>query len=118
MGSVASIVGDVVGGAVDVVGDVVEGVGDIGQDVIDVAADTVSSVGDTVSGVVEGALDNPIGTAAMIATAVAAPQLLPVVSAGNVVANGGNIEDALLAAGATYAGQAVASTLNSQLGTA
>jgi hypothetical protein len=118
MGSVASFVGDVVGGAVDIVGDVVEGVGDVGQDIIDVAADTVETVGDTVGNVVQGALDDPIGTAAMIGTAIYAPQLLPVVSAGNVIANGGDIEDALISAGAVYAGQAVASTLNSQLGTA
>ena len=118
MGSVASFVGDVVGGAVDVVGDVVEGVGDIGQDIIDVAADTVETVGDTVGDVVQGALDDPIGTAITIGTAVYAPHLLPVVSAGNVIANGGNIEDALISAGAVYAGQTVASTLNSQLGTA
>jgi hypothetical protein len=100
MGAVASFVGDVVG-------DVVEVVGDVAEDVVQVAGDAIEDVGETLEATVQGALDDPIGTIATVATAVYAPYMLPAVSAGRVVANGGDLDDALKAAAITYAAQGV-----------
>lgn len=99
MGAVASFVGDVV----DTVGDVVETVGDVAEDVVQAAGDAVETVGETVGSVVEGALEDPIGTMATVA-AIATQQyyMLPAISAGKVVANGGDLDDALKAAAVTY----------------
>jgi hypothetical protein len=98
MGAVASFIGDAVG-------DVVEVVGDVAEDVVQVAGDAVEDVGQTLEATVQGALDDPIGTMATVATAVYAPYMLPAVSAGRVVANGGDLDDALKAAAITYAAQ-------------
>ena len=55
---------------------------------------------------VNAALKDPIGTAAMVVTAVYAPELLPAVSATNAVAHGASLEDAAKAAAISYgAGQ-------------
>jgi len=101
MSAVVSAVTNVVGGAIDIVGDVADSV-------VNVAADAVDTVADTVSGVVEGALDDPIGTMASVAAAATGQYyLLPAISAGKVVANGGDLDDALKSAAITYvAGQA------------
>jgi hypothetical protein len=84
------------------VGDVVEFVGDVGETIVQAAGDVVEAVGDVAQGVVQGALDDPLGTIAKIGTAIYAPYLLPFVSAGLVVANGGDIEDALIAGATSY----------------
>jgi len=107
MGAVASFVGDVVG-------DVVETVGDVAEDIVQVAGDAVEDVGQTLEATVQGALDDPIGTMATVATAVYAPYALPAVSAGRVVANGGDLDDALKAAAITYAAQGVGNYVGGQ----
>jgi hypothetical protein len=107
MGAVASFVGDVVG-------DVVEVVGDVAEDVVQVAGDAVQDVGQTLESTVQGALNDPIGTMATVATAVYAPYMLPAVSAGRVVANGGDLDDALKAAAITYAAQGVGDYMGGQ----
>jgi hypothetical protein len=107
MGAVASFVGDVVG-------DVVETVGDVAEDVVQVAGDAVEDVGQTLETTIQGALDDPIGTMATVATAVYAPYALPAVSAGRVVANGGDLDDALKAAAITYAAQGVGDYVGGQ----
>jgi len=119
MGAVASFVGDVVGGAVDIVGDVVETVGDVAGSVVEAAADAVDDVASTVGDVVEGALDDPIGTMASVA-AIATQQyyLLPAISAGKVVANGGDLDDALKAAAITYVAGEVGGAVGDQVSTA
>lgn len=107
MGAVASFVGDAVG-------DVVEVVGDVAQDVVQVAGDAVQDVGQTLESTIQGALNDPIGTMATVATAVYAPYMLPVVSAGRVVANGGDLDDALKSAAITYAAQGVGDYMGGQ----
>lgn len=112
MGAVASFVGDVVG-------DVVEVVGDVAEDVVQVAGDAVEDVGSAVGDVVEGALEDPIGTMATVA-AIATQQyyLLPAISAGKVVANGGDLDDALKAAAITYVAGEVGGAVGDQVSTA
>ena len=119
MGAVASFVGDVVGGAADIVGDVVETVGDVAESVVEAAADAVDDVASTVGDVVEGALEDPIGTMASVA-AIATQQyyLLPAISAGKVVANGGDLDDALKAAAITYVAGEVGGAVGDQVSTA
>lgn len=115
MGAVADFVGDVV----DTVGDVVEVVGDVAEDVVQVAGDAVEDVGNAVGDVVEGALEDPIGTIATVA-AIATQQyyLLPAISAGKVVANGGDLDDALKAAAITYVAGEVGGMAGDQVSTA
>lgn len=112
MGAVADFVEDTVGGAIDIVGDVAEGI-------VDVAADAVDTVADTVGDVVQGALQDPLGTIATVA-AVATQQyyLLPAISAGKVVANGGDLDDALKAAAISYAAGEVGGMAGDQVSTA
>jgi hypothetical protein len=114
MGAVADFVEDVA----DFAGDVIEFVGDVGQDIIDVAGEAISYVADNIEKTVKAALEDPIGTMISVATAVYAPYLLPVVSAGRVVANGGDLDDALKAAAITYVSQGVGQYVGDQLGTA
>lgn len=115
MGAVADFVGDVV----DTVGDVVETVGDVAGDIVEAAGDAVETVGETVGDVVEGALQDPIGTMATVA-AIATQQyyLLPAISAGKVVANGGDLDDALKAAAITYVAGEVGGMAGDQVSTA
>jgi hypothetical protein len=97
------------------VGDVVEFVGDVGETVVQAAGDVVEVVGDVAEGVVQGAIDDPLGTIAKVGTAIYAPYLLPVVSAGVVVANGGDIEDALIAGATSYVTQGITSGIETGL---
>jgi hypothetical protein len=115
MGAVADFVED----TFDFVGDVVESIGDVAESVIEAAADAVEDVADTVSNVVESALDDPIGTIASVA-AVATGQyyLLPAISAGRVVANGGDLDDALKSAAITYVAGQVGGAVGDRVSTA
>jgi len=97
------------------VGDVVEFVGDVGETVVQAAGDVVEAVGDVAEGVVQGAVEDPLGTIAKVGTAIYAPYLLPVVSAGVVVANGGDIEDALIAGATSYVTQGITSGIETGL---
>lgn len=95
MSAVVEAIGDVVGDVIDFAGDVVE-------TVVETAVDVVETVADTAVKVVEGAIDDPIGTIIKVGTAIYAPHLLPVVNAATVVANGGDLDDALTAAAVSY----------------
>jgi len=117
MSAVVDFVKDVVEGVGDLIGDVIEFVGDVGQDIIDVAGDALKSAGEFIGDFVQSALDDPLGTIASIATAVYAPYLLPVINAGRVVANGGDLEDALKAAAVSYVSQGVGNFVGNQIGT-
>jgi hypothetical protein len=109
MGAVADVVEDVVGGVVNAVGDVAEAV-------VHAAGDVVQAVGDTATKVVETAVNDPIGTIAKVA-AVATGQfeLLPVISAVDVVAHGGNLEQALTSAAVSYVAPQVGGAIGSEL---
>ena len=97
----------VVEAVVGAVSDVAEFVGDIGETVVQAAGDVVEVVGDVAQGVVEGAVDDPLGTIAKVGTAIYAPYLLPVVTAGHVVANGGDIGEALTSGAISWATQGI-----------
>jgi hypothetical protein len=114
-----SAVVDFVEDTFDFVGDVVESVGDLAGSIIEAAADAVEDVADTVGDVVEAALDDPIGTIASVA-AVATGQyyLLPAISAGRVVANGGDLDDALKSAAITYVAGQVGGAVGDRVSTA
>jgi hypothetical protein len=109
MGAAADVVENVVGGVVDAVGDVA-------QAVVDTAGSVVKAVGDTVSKVVETAVNDPIGTIAKVA-AVATGQfeLLPVISAVDVVAHGGDLGQALTSAAVSYAAPVVGGAIGAEL---
>lgn len=85
------------------ISDVVEFVGDVGETVVQAAGDVVETVGDVAQNVVQGAVEDPLGTIAKVGTAIYAPYLLPVVTAADVVAKGGDIEDALVAGAVSWA---------------
>lgn len=93
----------VVEAVVGAVSDVVEFVGDVGETVVQAAGDVVETVGDVAENVVQGAVQDPLGTIAKVGTAIYAPYLLPVVTAADVVAKGGDIEDALVAGAVSWA---------------
>lgn len=110
MSAVASAIEDVVGGAVEAVGDVVE---DVGNFVVD---EIVQPIATTVEKTVNAALEDPIGTAAMVATAIYAPYLLPATSAANTLAKGGDINDALESAAIAYVGGKVGAEVGGYTG--
>ena len=104
MGAVADFVEDTVDFVGDAVGSVVDTAFDVVESVVD---NVVAPIGEAVSNVVEAAMDDPIGTIAKVATAIVAPELLPLVSAADTVAHGGDLEDALKSAATTYVAQGV-----------
>jgi hypothetical protein len=107
----------VVEAVVGAVSDVVEFVGDVGETVVEAAADVVEVVGDVAEGVVQGAVEDPLGTIAKVGTAIYAPYLLPVVTAGHVVANGGDIGEALQSGAISWATQGITQGLSDYIPT-
>jgi hypothetical protein len=107
----------VVEAVVGAVSDVVESVGDIGETVVKAAGDVVDTVGDVAQGVVQGAIDDPLGTIAKVGTAIYAPYLLPVVTAGHVIANGGDIGEALQSGAISWATQGITQGLSDYIPT-
>ena len=99
----------------DVVSDVVDFAGDIVETVVETAVDVVETVADTAVKVVEGAIDDPLGTIAKIGTAIYAPYLLPAVNAAVVVANGGDLDDALTAAAVSYVAPQVGNYIGGEI---
>jgi len=105
MGAVAKIVEapfkavEAIGNAV---GNAVEDVGNF------VNKEIIQPVAKTVEKTVQAALDDPIGTAAKVATAVYAPYLLPATNAAVALAHGASPEQALKSAALTYVAQGVA----------
>lgn len=88
---------------------VTNAVGDAVQDVGKfVEKEIVKPVVKAVENTAKAIEKDPIGTIAQIATAIVAPQFLPLVSGANTLAHGGSVEDALKAAAITYVGGKVA----------
>lgn len=110
MSAVIDFIEDTFEAVGDVVGDVIEAVGDVVEAVVD---DVIEPVFEAVGDVVEAAAEDPIGTMAKVATAIVAPQLLPLVSAANTLVQGGDIEDALVSAATTYVSQGIAQAAGS-----
>lgn len=100
----------------DAVSDVVSSVSDSLADFDDTVRDVATDVATTVNTTIDNALRDPIGTIVTVGTAILAPELLPVVQGAKVLDNGGSLEDALLAAGATYIGGQVASEISGNVG--
>ena len=124
MGSVAKAVTKTISGVVGWVGDAVVEVGEFLYD------DIIKPVAGMVEGVVQGALDDPLGTIAVIGAGfLCGPPCAAAAKAAVVAINGGNFEDILLAAATTYiggeagaflgdfAGEAVSGALGDAVGT-
>lgn len=105
MGAVASAVG----GVFEDIFEPIEQVGKIASDVVREVGHAVESVGREVGKIGQAAINDPVGTTLKVA-AIASGQwwALPLVSAGLVIANGGDIGQAALAAGISLAAQGVA----------
>lgn len=110
MGGVVKAVEGVVGGAVEAVGDAVDDVGDF------VVDDIVKPVAKAVDNTLEAAQKDPIGTIAMVTTAIYAPYLLPAVSATNTLAKGGDLDDAVESAAKTFALQQAGAYVGGEAG--
>lgn len=87
--------------------------------VVDAIGDAVSFVADAAENVVQGALNDPIGTIAKVA-AVSTGQfeLLPVISAGSTLANGGDLTDAIKSGAISYAAGQVGGWAGDEVSTA
>lgn len=99
-----SAIGKVISGAVKAVSRAVASAGKVISSIAKGIGKVVSSVGKAVGNVIQQAIKDPIGTIAQVA-AVATGQvwLLPVISAGQTIAAGGSLMDALKAAAISYA---------------
>jgi len=104
---------------VDTVGDVISSVGKAVEDVGNAIGDAVESVGKTVEKTVQGALKDPIGTIAKVAAvATGNIELLPYISAADVVAHGGSPEDAIKAGLTSMVAQEAGSYVGDQVSAA
>ena len=118
------------GGGIPIVSDVVNVVSDIGQGAIDTVNDAAKAVETQVVAPVVKAVENtaaaieqdPLGSAAKIATAIYAPAYLPAVVAADAVAKGEPLDKALEQAAKTYVaqqvGQGISNTVNSYVDSA
>lgn len=112
MGVVAQVVGD----AFEFAGDAVQSVGNIASDAVREIGRGAESLGREIGKIGQAAINDPVGTIAKVA-AVATQQYwaLPVISATTVVANGGDLGQAAMAAGISYAGMYIASGISDYL---
>jgi hypothetical protein len=119
MGAVASAVGDFASQAVESVFEPIKQVGQVAESVVREVGHAAESVGREVGKVGQAAVDDPVGTIAKVA-AIATQQYwaLPLISAATVMAHGGNLGQAALAAGVSYAAMGVADFVGSELSSA
>jgi hypothetical protein len=115
MGAVA----DAVGGALGAVLDPIKSIGSIAESAVREVGHAFESVGREVGKVGQAAVNDPIGTIAKVA-AIATQQYwaLPLISAADVMAHGGDLGQAALAAGVSYAGSVIAAGVSDYLGPA
>ena len=112
--SVGNVVSDAIAAAASFSGDNDDGglFGAIGRGFEDVgnfvSKEIIQPIAHTVEKTVQAALDDPIGTAAKVVTAIYAPELLPLTNAGVALAHGASPEDALKSAAVTMVTQNVA----------
>ena len=113
MGAVA----DAVGGALGAVLDPIKQIGHIAESAVREVGHACESVGREVGKVGQAAVNDPVGTIAKVA-AIATQQYwaLPLISAATVVAHGGDLGQAALAAGISYAAGAIAVGVGEALG--
>ena len=100
----------------DVVSSVTETVGNVVSDVVDTASHIVEQAGNVVTKAVDAAIADPIGTLAkVVAVGTGNAYLLPYITAADVVAHGGNLEDAVKAGAITWVAQGVTNYVSEQL---
>lgn len=109
MGAVADFVGDTLGSVAQTVFEPIKQVGNIVESAVREVGHAVESVGKEIKKFGEAAAKDPAGTILKVA-AVASGQwwALPLVSAGLVIAHGGDIGQAALSAGISLVAQGVA----------
>jgi hypothetical protein len=119
MGAVAQAVGDFVSQAAETVFEPIKQIGQIAESAVREVGHAVESVGREIGKVGQAAINDPVGTIAKVA-AIATQQYwaLPLISAADVVAHGGNLGQAALAAGVSYAGGAIAAGVGDYLSSA
>lgn len=106
-----SFVADAVGSAVSWVGDAVSSVVDF------VVDDILEPVIDGIGGVIQGMVDDPLGTIIMIAAAYTGqPWIIAAASGARTAINGGDVGDVLLSAAASYAGATVGGYVGDSVG--
>ena len=111
MGGVASAVGDALGGIGDAIGN-------IEQSIVHTVEGAAKSVGHALESVGKTIANDPIGTLAKVAAVVTQQYwALPLISAADVVAHGGNLEQAAIAGGVSYLGGVVAAGVSDALAT-
>ena len=112
MSAVVEFVGDVG----EAIGDGIESVGNIASDAVREIGKGAESLGREIGKIGEAAIKDPVGTIAKVG-AVALQQYwaLPVISAATVVANGGDLGQAAISAGISYAGMYIASGISDYL---
>lgn len=94
----------------------VESIGSIAESAVREIGKGAESLGREVGKIGQAAINNPIGTIAQVAAvATGNAWALPLISATSVVANGGDLGQAALAAGISYAGMAVAGAISDSL---
>ena len=92
--------------------------GSVGSSIGHAVSGAVNAVKNTVTGIAQGITSDPLGSIAMIGTAIVAPELLPLMAAGVTMAHGGSPLDALKSAGLAYAGAELGSEVASSVGEA
>ena len=135
-GNIFDDIVDIGGDIVDFAGDAVGEVVDVVEDVADVAVDAFEWIGETVvdaaewtydeilepvvgvaEGIVQGAIDDPLGTAIMIAAASTGnPFIIAAAAAARTAINGGSVEEMLISAGTSYLGAEVGSFVGDYIG--
>ena len=108
--------GGVVNAISNVVSDVGQAIGNIAQDTVHVVEQAASTVGHALESVGKTVANDPIGTLAKVAAVVTQQYwALPLISAADVVAHGGNLEQAAIAGGVSYIGGEIAGGLSNSL---
>jgi len=112
MSAVVEAIGDVG----EAIGDAVESVGSIAESAVREVGKGAESLGREIGKVGQAAINDPVGTIAKVA-AIATQQYwaLPLISAGTVVANGGDLGQAAMAAGISYAAMYIAQGVSDYL---
>ena len=83
----------------------------------DFIENTMGSVGDVVESKIDAIVDDPVKfTLQVAAVASGHPELLPVIEGLDTIEEGGSVEEGLLAAGKSYAGQQIGAELGAEFG--
>ena len=111
-----SAVVSAVEGAFQAVGDAVGAVVDGATHIVDeVVTHVVEPVAKAVDNTIQAAINDPIGTLAKVATAVVAPEFLPLVNIADNVAHGQDLGKALVNAGVNYVAGDIGNGIGDQI---